>query len=528
MQAAINALMNLGTAAGSNATGGGAGASGQDGDASAGNQFAQLLSDSGAHAEEQGGQQFSRGQLPQANANGAILAQDIGTPADDKLADILQVQSISVQDAAELVKKIDGMLAHADNKAIIAALTQVKAQLKQIQLENQPKSADEIIAAVPALKDAGIDLQAMVALLQNARKPSVSHDEEVPAQVAAAAQNLAGMMFRPTRRTDAPAPAATGEKKKTSADGDAVDMADVATMVVMQPTAYGAVVPASALAAQDMTAMTTPAVQARPDIDQAIPTLELKPSDSLPYVDLPQTGAAIADEASTQDNVAVGKGNTKATFDQQLSALGAIAPQDVKTFDAVNASDAKDVQSITSLLNTAHTGGHSATQTANAVLPPSHAATPGYVNHAPVTEQVHVAINQAAKDGIDRITIQLDPVDLGRVEVHMQRGHDGQTQISFTVDKPETFDGLSRDARFLERSLQEAGIKADTGSMQFNLRQQPQPQLQSNLDGQGQPKHQANEPDDENTASSAAPIQSVASFTRNYILNIREGVDISA
>ncbi len=132
---------------------------------------------------------------------------------------------------------------------------------------------------------------------------------------------------------------------------------------------------------------------------------------------------------------------------------------------------------------------------------------------------------------MDRVTIQLDPVELGRVEVNLQRGSDGHSQITFTVDKPETFDQLSRDARLLERSLQEAGIKADAGSMQFNLRQQPQPQMGNGTGGERQPGQQASNEASENEG--VAPVGSTslhvaAASTRNYLLNLREGVDISA
>jgi flagellar hook-length control protein FliK len=152
------------------------------------------------------------------------------------------------------------------------------------------------------------------------------------------------------------------------------------------------------------------------------------------------------------------------------------------------------------------------------------------VNHAPVADQVSVAIRQAKAEGINHITIQLDPADLGRVEVKLHVGNDGQTSVAFTVDKPSTFDTLSRDAHNLERSLQDAGIKADTGSMQFNLRQQPQPQPQSNLSGDGQYRQSANTPPDESDSDGTGAISSVSASTIDqlYRVNIHDGVDIHA
>jgi len=183
-----------------------------------------------------------------------------------------------------------------------------------------------------------------------------------------------------------------------------------------------------------------------------------------------------------------------------------------------------------SVLNPSLVGGNSPTQTTQAVQPAYTVALPHVVNHAPVTDQVHVAIKRAAQDGLQQITIQLDPLDLGRVEVKMQVGADGQTQISFIADKASTFDSLSRDARMLEQSLHEAGIKADTGSMQFNLRQQPQPQLQSDLgQGQGQKDQQASNDTGETDGNTIGGVASIASaVTRYYNVNIHDGVDIRA
>lgn len=149
---------------------------------------------------------------------------------------------------------------------------------------------------------------------------------------------------------------------------------------------------------------------------------------------------------------------------------------------------------------------------------------------APVTEQVHVAVARASKSGIDRVTIQLDPAELGRVEVSMQRHADGQTHIAFMVDKPSTLDALARHAHGLEQALQDAGVKTDTGSMQFNLRQQPSPQAQTGDSGGSHGQHaslaaQAEEnASTENTAVPVAP----AIAARQYTLTMREGLDIRA
>jgi hypothetical protein len=54
--------------------------------------------------------------------------------------------------------------------------------------------------------------------------------------------------------------------------------------------------------------------------------------------------------------------------------------------------------------------------------------------------------------------------------VRLDIGSDGKIQAVFAADKPQTVEMLQRDARELERSLQDAGLRADSGSLSFNLR----------------------------------------------------------
>lgn len=87
-------------------------------------------------------------------------------------------------------------------------------------------------------------------------------------------------------------------------------------------------------------------------------------------------------------------------------------------------------------------------------------------------EQVSVNIQKAIKDGADRITIQLRPAELGRIEVRIEVAGDGRPSIHVTADRADTLELLQRDARDLARSLNDAGMRADAGSLQFSLREQ--------------------------------------------------------
>jgi flagellar hook-length control protein FliK len=97
----------------------------------------------------------------------------------------------------------------------------------------------------------------------------------------------------------------------------------------------------------------------------------------------------------------------------------------------------------------------------------------------PVVEQVAVRITKALADGVDRINVKLNPADLGQIDIRMEIGPDGRFNAVFAADRPQTVELLQRDARELARSLQDAGLRADAGSLSFNLRGQNQGQQNS-------------------------------------------------
>ena len=66
--------------------------------------------------------------------------------------------------------------------------------------------------------------------------------------------------------------------------------------------------------------------------------------------------------------------------------------------------------------------------------------------------------------------IELEPADLGRVEVALHLDDAGTAAASFTVDRPETLQLLQRDARTVTDMLAAAGFTVDCGSLGFSLR----------------------------------------------------------
>ena len=86
-------------------------------------------------------------------------------------------------------------------------------------------------------------------------------------------------------------------------------------------------------------------------------------------------------------------------------------------------------------------------------------------------EQVVVEIKQHLETGKKQFMIQLDPADLGRVEVRIDTGADGKTQIMITADNGQTLDLLQRDARSLWKSLTDLGLQLEQSAMEFQLAQ---------------------------------------------------------
>lgn len=93
----------------------------------------------------------------------------------------------------------------------------------------------------------------------------------------------------------------------------------------------------------------------------------------------------------------------------------------------------------------------------------------------PGTQILAASIKKMAGSGDTKnIRIQLDPPELGRVEIKMAFNKDKTVKAILTAEKPETFMMMQRDAQILERALQEAGIDTDGSELSFELAQDDQ------------------------------------------------------
>lgn len=90
---------------------------------------------------------------------------------------------------------------------------------------------------------------------------------------------------------------------------------------------------------------------------------------------------------------------------------------------------------------------------------------------AQTTQMIAVQLQRNAAAKIDSFTLQLEPADLGRLDVELKFHRDGSVQAHLAADRPETLALLQKDAAHLERILQQAGFDTRDGALSFDLRQ---------------------------------------------------------
>lgn len=132
-------------------------------------------------------------------------------------------------------------------------------------------------------------------------------------------------------------------------------------------------------------------------------------------------------------------------------------------------------------------------------------------------EQVVFQVKTALADGSSKISIQLDPAELGKMDIRLHVDEHGKTGVVITVENRTTLDLLQRDAQGLARALNDAGLSTDSGSLSFNLRGGEQEQGKNSQAAQTYKKAQPDEEDEELT---------INVLTRSYVVNLAEGLDI--
>jgi flagellar hook-length control protein FliK len=180
-------------------------------------------------------------------------------------------------------------------------------------------------------------------------------------------------------------------------------------------------------------------------------------------------GAPVA-SAVTDGNQAAANGtggNPGATFDSVAKSNNQIAAQTIAESGGRPAGDTALAPAQSG--STAQPTFQTELRHAVDVAAQSAAGTRTPPSAHPAAEQVALHISRAADQPGDKLTVHLKPADLGKVTIELDVGPDNRVIAVISVEKSETLDLLQRDARALERALNDAGLRADTGSLQFNL-----------------------------------------------------------
>jgi flagellar hook-length control protein FliK len=82
-----------------------------------------------------------------------------------------------------------------------------------------------------------------------------------------------------------------------------------------------------------------------------------------------------------------------------------------------------------------------------------------------------VSLAQAPAGG-SRLTLRLDPAELGHVQIRIDRAQDAPARIEITAERPETLALLQRDQPQLQRALDQAGVPVEGRSLTFHVANQ--------------------------------------------------------
>ncbi|WP_324751256.1 flagellar hook-length control protein FliK [Sphingomonas sp. LY54] len=103
---------------------------------------------------------------------------------------------------------------------------------------------------------------------------------------------------------------------------------------------------------------------------------------------------------------------------------------------------------------------------------PAQAQAPAVVNARPgqIGHEMGVEIARRVSAGRDEVTIRLNPIEMGRIEVRMAFDDAGSLRAVVAAESPAALDMLRRDAADLTRALTDAGIRSDAQSLRFDSR----------------------------------------------------------
>lgn len=347
-------------------------------------------------------------------------------------------------------------LAAMDDDARARLMSEMAALLQPAlavmpQQPTLPVTTDDLatVTATPAAPDAVADapaapapaIPAEIAAIPDEAQPALTPEETPEAAIAAA----------PVKTDAAPQPVRKNKPNTATAQVEAT----------VKETATPAVVALEPAAPEDNSAIkpevtAKAAVEAAPQpVRQSVQAAASKPAETAPAQAQPVETTKAA--ASTQTEAAVKPVESAKATPKNTAA---------KSGDDAAATLLKELGQPA----TAQTTSTEKTQQTSFTDHLSQVKLSRTGAHVPVSDQIAIQMSKSVQQGQEKFTVRLSPAELGRIEIRVEMTADGRVSASFQVDQPATLDLLQRDQRGLERALSDAGLKADQGSLNFNLR----------------------------------------------------------
>ncbi len=180
-----------------------------------------------------------------------------------------------------------------------------------------------------------------------------------------------------------------------------------------------------------------------------------------------------ADDAELPEDIKLKPENFKVALDKeavnthQNTKTTAAAPQVIHNNlsylrDYLNTTTNNLIAPISDVLNEFGITGTSLQLTGASPLSSLITQTQNASQAHPATQAVAIIMQKGAANGKNTtITLQLNPEDLGKIQVRLEFSRNQSVKAHMMIEKPETHMMMQRDAHFLERALEDSGINTD-------------------------------------------------------------------
>ena len=398
----------------------------------------------------------------------ASLIQQNGTAADASssfkpslTSDLVSPQSISVQDTQtkdDIAKKISDLLEQQQQGATAGLnplqLQQLQADFKQLQSAPGTISAatlDQLTANVSKFLSAqGVDLASIASFVTDLNQSL----QNLKDQASATADNAAAAAAAMT--ASSASTAQSGASSQT--DNSSYDYTQANTV-------------SSAATPQTLNA------QAK----DLYKTQFFGKKDAASFPDKPAQTSTTISQQQAQAPAPQPAGNVTAKvngFSVNPALINDLANNSGDTGAGGFGSQGGDAQQMPTM-----TGSAALLQPLSADMLQNQNFT-NYMNSASssqasqTTQMLNIQLQSNISAGMNSMTLQLEPAELGKMNVKLSFTKDGMVKAHMTVDKPETLALLQKDSSHLQRALQQSGLTTDENSLSFDLRQQNQHNMQ--------------------------------------------------